>query len=106
MVRAPRGGYRGGKCGRYNLGVALVERCADPVQSAGGAPRTRLVQTEAIIAYEMALAFNPRCAQAYNNLGVIYKDKGQLDRAVQCYQNAVRGLFRPHALTRAAVMCS
>ncbi len=30
---------------------------------------------EAIVCYEMAVNFNPKCAKAYNNLGVIYKDK-------------------------------
>ncbi len=60
---------------------------------------TGVLQTDALIAYEMALAFNPKCAQAYNNLGVIYKDKGFLDRSIQCYQNAVHFVAPapPHA---------
>ena len=36
--------------------------------------------------YELALHFNPHCAEACNNLGVIYKDRDNLDRAVECYQ--------------------
>lgn len=36
--------------------------------------------------YELALHFNPQCAEACNNLGVIYKDRDNLDKAVECYQ--------------------
>ena len=36
--------------------------------------------------YELALHFNPHCAEACNNLGVIYKDRDNLDKAVECYQ--------------------
>jgi protein O-GlcNAc transferase len=43
--------------------------------------------------YELALHFNPRCAEACNNLGVIYKDRDNLDKAVECYQ--VRFAFSP-----------
>jgi protein O-GlcNAc transferase len=35
--------------------------------------------------YELALHFNPQCAEACNNLGVIYKDRDNLDKAVECY---------------------
>jgi tetratricopeptide (TPR) repeat protein len=41
---------------------------------------------KAIVFYELALHFNPRCAEACNNLGVIYKDRDNLDKAVECYQ--------------------
>ena len=30
---------------------------------------------DAKVAYEMAVEFDPKCAEAYNNLGVIYKDR-------------------------------
>ncbi|GJM88136.1 hypothetical protein PR202_ga04163 [Eleusine coracana subsp. coracana] len=43
----------------------------------------------AIVFYELALHFNPRCAEACNNLGVIYKDRDNLDKAVECYQMAL-----------------
>jgi Flp pilus assembly protein TadD len=36
--------------------------------------------------YELALHFNPNCAEACNNLGVIYKDRDNLDKAVEYYQ--------------------
>jgi len=36
--------------------------------------------------YELAFHFNPHCAEACNNLGVIYKDRDNLDKAVECYQ--------------------
>jgi len=41
---------------------------------------------KANVFYELALHFNPRCAEACNNLGVIYKDRDNLDKAVECYQ--------------------
>ena len=41
---------------------------------------------KAIVFYELALHFNPHCAEACNNLGVIYKDRDNLDKAVECYQ--------------------
>lgn len=41
---------------------------------------------KAIIFYELALHFNPQCAEACNNLGVIYKDRDNLEKAVECYQ--------------------
>uniref|UniRef100_A0A453N901 protein O-GlcNAc transferase n=1 Tax=Aegilops tauschii subsp. strangulata TaxID=200361 RepID=A0A453N901_AEGTS len=44
---------------------------------------------KAIVFYELALHFNPRCAEACNNLGVIYKDRDNLDKAVECYQMAL-----------------
>ncbi|KAM3239823.1 hypothetical protein ACQJBY_053485 [Aegilops geniculata] len=45
--------------------------------------------TKAIVFYELALHFNPRCAEACNNLGVIYKDRDNLDKAAECYQMAL-----------------
>ncbi|GJP81563.1 hypothetical protein CLOP_g11699, partial [Closterium sp. NIES-67] len=44
----------------------------------------------AVVMYELALHFNPQCAEACNNLGVIYKDRDNLDKAVECYQKALR----------------
>lgn len=41
---------------------------------------------QAIVFYELAFHFNPHCAEACNNLGVIYKDQDNLDKAVECYQ--------------------
>jgi len=42
------------------------------------------------ICYELAIKFNPQCAEAYNNLGVLYKGKNNLERATQCYQLALQ----------------
>ena len=39
--------------------------------------------------YEMALHFNPACAEAHNNLGVLYKERDNLERAVECYMAAL-----------------
>ena len=41
---------------------------------------------QAIVFYELAFHFNPHCVEACNNLGVIYKDRDNLDKAVECYQ--------------------
>lgn len=41
---------------------------------------------QAVVMYELGLHFNPLCAEACNNLGVIYKDRDNLDKAVECYQ--------------------
>ena len=40
--------------------------------------------------YEMAVLFDGRCAEAYNNLGVIYKDRGNLDQAIHYYHEALQ----------------
>ncbi len=39
--------------------------------------------------YELTLNFNPACAEAHNNLGVLYKERDNLERAVECYLNAL-----------------
>ncbi|KAI8016907.1 putative UDP-N-acetylglucosamine--peptide N-acetylglucosaminyltransferase SPINDLY [Camellia lanceoleosa] len=49
-------------------------------------PNLRSKQLLAIVFYEFAFHFNPHCAEACNNLGVIYKDCDNLDKAVECYQ--------------------
>ena len=40
--------------------------------------------------YEMAVLFDSKCAEAYNNLGVIYKDRGNLDQAIHFYHEALQ----------------
>ena len=39
--------------------------------------------------YEMATLFDSKCAEAFNNLGVIYKDRGNLDQAIHYYHEAL-----------------
>lgn len=46
----------------------------------------QFLHVQAIVFYELAFHFNPHCAEACNNLGVIYKDRDNLDKAVECYQ--------------------
>ncbi|CAL5390926.1 unnamed protein product [Camellia sinensis] len=46
-------------------------------------PNLRSKQLLAIVFYEPAFHFNPHCAEACNNLGVIYKDCDNLDKAVE-----------------------
>jgi protein O-GlcNAc transferase len=38
----------------------------------------------------MSIAANPGCAEAHNNLGVLYREAGNMDRAVRCYESALR----------------
>lgn len=45
-----------------------------------------VLNVQAIVFYELAFHFNPHCAEACNNLGVLYKDRDNLDKAVECYQ--------------------
>ncbi|KAI5428028.1 hypothetical protein KIW84_033153 [Lathyrus oleraceus] len=56
----------------YNLGVASGEM---------------LKFDMAIVFYEIAFHFNPHYAEACNNLGVIYKGRDNLDKAIKCYQS-------------------
>jgi hypothetical protein len=34
--------------------------------------------------------FNPHCAEAFNNLGVLHKERGNLEKAMQCYMSALQ----------------
>ena len=45
---------------------------------------------KAIICYELSIHFNPTCCEAYNNLGVIFKDRDNLERATECYLSALQ----------------
>lgn len=45
-----------------------------------------VLYVQAIVFYELAFHFNPHCAEACNNLGVLYKDRDNLDKAVESYQ--------------------
>lgn len=40
--------------------------------------------------YQLTTQVNPRSAEAFNNLGVIYKDMDNLPRALSCYEAALR----------------
>lgn len=44
--------------------------------------------------YELAITFNPSCVEAYNNLGVILREQGNVERALACYQAALQ--LRPN----------
>lgn len=39
--------------------------------------------------YELAVHLNPNCVEAHNNLGVIFKEKDNMERAVECYMAAL-----------------
>ena len=45
--------------------------------------------SEAIIAYQQAIALNPQSSDAYNNLGNIYNRQGNYTQAIDCYQKAI-----------------
>uniref|UniRef100_A0A7S4S6Q4 protein O-GlcNAc transferase n=1 Tax=Alexandrium monilatum TaxID=311494 RepID=A0A7S4S6Q4_9DINO len=45
---------------------------------------------KALINYQLTVHFNPRCAEAYNNMGVIFKERDHLERAFACYQMALQ----------------
>lgn len=49
---------------------------------------------KAIVCYELGIHFNPVCCEAYNNLGVIFKDSDNLERATECYDSALQ--INPH----------
>jgi protein O-GlcNAc transferase len=39
---------------------------------------------------KIALSIDPNYAEAYNNLGVLYRDEGRIDRAILCYEQCIR----------------
>ena len=55
--------------------------------------------------YEVCLLVKPAYAEAHNNLGVMYRTLGNLEKAYQCYMNALQ--LNPkfhHALSNVAVI--
>ena len=40
--------------------------------------------------YITTIERNPECWMAYNNLGVLYSERGDSEKAIDCYQNAIR----------------
>ena len=72
----------------YNLGNVLLDqksRAADQ----GDMPRAHRLVDEALASYQRALELDPTMADIYNNLGVIYRDRGEPDRAMDAYERAV-----------------
>jgi predicted TPR repeat methyltransferase len=55
----------------------------------GAALRDQGNQDGAIESYKQAINIDPNCAEAYNNIGNIYKDAGNLDSAIENYQIAI-----------------
>lgn len=45
---------------------------------------------EAYSYVKAALSANPRYAEAYNNLGVLYRDEGKMAEAIFCYDQCLR----------------
>ena len=44
----------------------------------------------AIESYKRAIHIDPNCAEAYNNIGNIYKEAGNLDSAIENYLTAIK----------------
>ncbi|CAL5409521.1 unnamed protein product [Camellia sinensis] len=71
----------------------------------------RSKQFLAIVFYELAFDFNPHCAEACNNLGVIYEDCDNLDKAVEfgfIHWSAIAAvgvLLQNFVVKRAATRC-
>lgn len=63
-----------------NLGAAQLGN----IQTAG--PKQ---QERAIRAYEQALAIDPKAPNVHYHLGLIYKDRGELEQAVAAFQHAL-----------------
>ncbi len=45
---------------------------------------------EAIREYQAALRYKPGLIQAYNNLGIVYKNQGRYDKAIQQYKTGLK----------------
>ena len=55
--------------------------------------------------YEMAVAVEPSCAEAWNNLGVLYRAQGDVDAAARCYERALHAKPNfPQACNNLAVL--
>src|SRR5690349_14081467 len=44
---------------------------------------------EAFLSINTAIKENPNYAEAYNNLGVLYRDEGAIDQAIACYEKCL-----------------
>lgn len=51
----------------------------------------------------LAIKANPNCAEAYSNLGNVFKERGQLADALENYKHAVRLKVGCWCLTRRVV---
>lgn len=40
--------------------------------------------------YQLTVHFDPRCAEAYNNMGVIFKEQENLEKALKYYHLAIQ----------------
>jgi len=59
---------------------------------------------DAITLYKYAISSQPRYPEAYNNLGAVYLDLGQLDQAEEAFQTAVE-MDHPEARYNLALVC-
>lgn len=75
----------------YNLWKDTSEKTRDNALvyiNLGVAADERGLRGEAIMAYNNALRIAPYSAEVYNNLGIIYYEEGELDKAIENYQKA------------------
>ena len=61
-----------------------------PLQPGLSPSRTRGSSPRRSGCYRRALELKPDYAEAQNNLGVAFKDQGQIDEALACYRRALR----------------
>ena len=66
-----------------NLGAAQLGN----IQTAGPKQQERAIRT-----YERALAIDPKAPNVHYHLGLIYKDRGELDQALAAFQRALEVL--------------
>ena len=45
---------------------------------------------EAIICFKKAIQINPNNPDAHNNIGNLFKEKGQIEEAENCYRKAIK----------------
>ena len=82
--------------GRFEEVVSRVAQSADlspeaiPLYQIGGKANAALKKyCSAIDCYKIILSIKPDCEEAYNNMGNVLTEMGELEPAIQCYRKAV-----------------
>ena len=82
--------------GRFEEVVSRVAQSADrspeaiPLYQIGGKANAALKKyCSAIYCYKIILSIKPDCEEAYNNMGNVLTEMGELEPAIQCYRKAV-----------------
>ena len=89
------GGVVGGSGGGWGGGVAAGQAHNNNLPSQPQPPRIKKAHFHPGAClmharrYETVLAVCPGCAEAHNNLGVLHREAGNMERAAACYQGAL-----------------